>query len=368
LPPDPTLRCANRCIFCFIDQNPRSLRPSLYVKDEDYRLSLLHGNYVTLTNLGEAEIERIVAQRLSPLYVSVHATDPATRRSLLRPSGDGEIMPLLTRLARGGVEMHAQIVIVPGYNDGAVLVETLDDLEGLGPALLSVAIVPVGLTSHRQGLPPLRRPTPAEAGEIIALVSARQAAGLARWGRRVFFPADEFYLLAGQPLPRAEAYESFPQIENGVGLVRALTSELGELQRLFAPAEVIRTRAPLGAPGDAAIRAGIVTGVLLAPLWPPLLKRALIRTGEAGSFDLRVVAVQNRLFGPAVTVAGLLGGREVIAQLGRGGPLDLAVLPPEMFNAEGVTLDEIRATDVAREVGVTVQVGLGGDRPLFHPE
>ncbi len=351
VPEDPIRCCGNRCIFCFVDQNPKGLRRSLYVKDEDYRLSLLYGNYVTLTNLREWEMARIVEQHLSPLYISVHATDPEVRRRLLRPRGDAEILPRMRRLQAAGIRMHTQIVLVPEYNDGEVLEQTLDDLESLHPGIESVAIVPVGLTSHRNRLPALRPVTPEEAAEIIDRVTVRQARCRSRWGSRRHYLADELYLLAGRALPSEEAYEDFPQIENGVGMVRRFESELRGRVRLFAA----------GAKTDRAMRVGLVTGTLFAPILTRLLPEALERTGEAQGFDVRVLAVHNRFLGPGVTVAGLLSGVDVVQRLGREDELDLVLLPPDMLSADGVTLDDQTPQQLAHTLRRPVQVGLGGD-------
>lgn len=345
--PDPVQRCGNRCVFCFVDQNPRGLRRNLYVKDEDYRLSLLYGNYVTLTNLREWEIERILEQRLSPLYVSVHAVDPGVRRRLLGCRGAGEIVPILSRLAVGGIRLHAQIVLVPGYNDGAVLESTLDALEALQPAMQSVAVVPLGLTRHRRALTPLRRVTPALARRVIAGIQARQRRNLAAHGTRLHFAADEFYLLAGSELPPLSAYEDLPQLENGVGMVRRFERELGGLRRLLPRA------------GRAGARAVIATGTRFAPILGERLACRLRKTREAADWRVEVVAVRNRLFGASVNVAGLLGGAELVAALRGALPFELAVVPPEMLNADRVTLDGMDLEEIARRLGRPVRAGFG---------
>src|SRR3989454_478179 len=213
--------CANKCVFCFIHQLPKGMRRSLYVKDDDFRLSFLHGNYITLTDLDEAAFERIIEQRLSPLYVSVHATDPTLRHALLgRPRVSAEILPRLERLAKAGIRMHAQIVLCPGWNDGPSLERTVFDLAPLQPRVATTAIVPVGLTRHRERLPALRSLTPDEARALIGVVEGWQQGWLAALGSRFVFLADEIYLLAGRALPPARAYEGFPVVEDGIGLVR----------------------------------------------------------------------------------------------------------------------------------------------------
>jgi putative radical SAM enzyme (TIGR03279 family) len=347
LPADPIRRCGNRCTFCFIDQNPKGLRRSLYVKDEDYRHSLLYGNYLTLTNLEPWELQRILEQHMSPLYISVHATDPAVRRGLLRCPGDGAILPLLGRLAAGRIEFHAQVVLVPQMNDGAILERTLDDLQTLHPALRSVAIVPVGLTRHRERLPALRLVTPEEARLVTARVGARQARCLARLGSRLHFLADEFYLLAGEPLPGADAYEGYPQIENGVGMVRRFEEDYRAARRLI----------PHPDGGSQAQSVAVVTGTRFAPLLEAWLQRRLAETGEGGYCRVRVIGARNELFGPTVTTAGLLAGRDMCAALAAAGPFDLALLPPETLNADGRMLDGWTPERVGQELQRPVRVG-----------
>jgi len=299
--------CANRCAFCFVHQLPRGLRRSLYLLDDDYRLSFLHGNFVTLTNVGEADLRRIIAQRLSPLYVSVHATDPALRRRLLRCPDGSEILPLLRRLTRGVIEVHAQVVLCPGLNDGAALERTVADLAALRPGIASLAVVPVGLTRHRERLTHLRPVTPAAARALVERIHAWQRQFRAQGGGRFIFAADELYLTAGASVPSARAYEGFPQLENGVGLVRRF---LDQLARVRVPAQV-RGRS-----------ATIVTGALAAPL----LQRLADRLTEAGA-RVQVAPIRNRLLGASVTVAGLLAGRDVIRQL-RGRRLGRVVIVP----------------------------------------
>jgi putative radical SAM enzyme (TIGR03279 family) len=350
LAPDPVRRCGNHCIFCFIDQNPPGLRRALYVKDEDYRLSLLYGNYLTLTNLRPWEIARILEQRMSPLFVSVHATDPSVRRRLLGCRGDGAVLPLLRRLATGGIRLHAQIVLVPGVNDGAVLEATLDELEALHPAMQSVAVVPVGLTRHRRALPAIRPVTPALARAVLRAIEARQERSRARLGTRLHFAADEIYLLAGRELPSLPSYEGLPQIENGVGMVRRFERELRARRHLLPRA-------------SGRLRVRVASGVRFAPILARRLAERLRATGEARVWRAEVVPVRNRLFGARVNVAGLLGGAEVVAELRRRLPFELGVLPPEMLNADGLTLDGWSLPEIARRIGRPVRVGFGRRAP-----
>src|SRR5437762_10442020 len=254
--------CANKCVFCFIHQLPKGMRKSLYVKDDDFRLSFLHGNYITLTDLDEGELARIIEQRLSPLYISVHATDPALRWELLgRPRLSAEILPRLERLAKAGIRMHAQVVLCPGLNDGPHLERTLFELAPLHPGVATTAIVPVGLTRHRERLPTLRSLTPVEARALIATIEGWQARWLAELGSRFVFLGDEIYLLAGLPLPPAAAYEGFPIAEDGIGLVRRFEDSFART--------MARARKPI--PSRAVT---LVSGEMFAPRLVSLLGRA----------------------------------------------------------------------------------------------
>ncbi|HKW94891.1 MAG TPA: DUF512 domain-containing protein, partial [Methylomirabilota bacterium] len=255
-PPRPSeiATCANKCVFCFIHQLPKGMRKSLYVKDDDFRLSFLHGNYITLTDLEEAELERIEAQRLSPLYVSVHATDPELRHELLgRPRVRRELLPVMERLAAAGIAMHAQIVLCPGWNEGAQLDRTVHELARLHPAVPTTAVVPVGLTRHRERLPALRPVSTEEASVLVRSIEAWQRELQASLGTRFVWAADELYLQSGIALPAASAYEGFAVAEDGIGLVR-------RFEDAFARA-IARPPAPLGRPR----RVTVITGQMFAP-------------------------------------------------------------------------------------------------------
>jgi putative radical SAM enzyme (TIGR03279 family) len=328
-------------VFCFIHQLPKGMRRSLYVKDDDFRLSFLHGNYITLTDLGEAELERIVAQRLSPLYVSVHATDPELRHRLLgQPRLSAEILPRLERLAKAGIRMHAQVVLCPDWNDGAQLERTVFELAPLHPAVATTAVVPVGLTRHRERLPALRGLTAEEARRLVDTVAGWQRRLLADLGSRFVFLADEIYLLAGRELPPAEAYEGFPVAEDGVGLVRRFEDEFDAALR--------RRRRRAAAPPLT-----LVTGEMFAPRLAALLAR-----GGLATPGLTVAAVANELFGPAIGVAGLLAGRDIQRHLATLPDLGRAVLVPAVAlrDVDGVFLDDLTPGDLARDLGVPVRV------------
>ena len=321
LVPPTVRRCANRCEFCFIEGLPAGLRKNLYVRDDDYRLSFAYGNFATLSNVKERDIERILEYRLSPLYVSVHATPWEARKILLNNPRVPDIVAQLTRLASGGIQFHGQMVIVPGLNDGAVLEQSLTDLWSLGDAVLSVAIVPVGLTQFSH----LYTGTPMDSAKAAALldVTTRWSARARRErGENWVFGSDELYLLAGRPLPGPEHYGDFAQIENGVGAVTSLRERVrGGLTSL---------------PRLAGRRIGVVTGVSMAPLMPELLDQLHRATGA--EFDL--IRVENSLFGPTTTTAGLLVGADIRRALSGRVDLDLALIPAESINDDGVFLDE----------------------------
>lgn len=335
--PEPD-RCGNNCIFCFVHQLPPQLRPSLYVKDEDYRFSYLYGAYVTLTNISEPAIERILEQRLSPLFVSVHATDEQLRTRLLGRQGP-PILALLQRLCAGGIELHTQIVVCPGINDGDDLERTLADLRPLWPGLRSVAVVPVGLTGYRQRLPQLRPHTRAEAARVLDQVHVWQRRCLADCGSRLVFAADEFYLQAAAPLPELAAYESLPQLENGVGLIALFRDEAEQ---------VLDEAVPLPQ-----VAVSVVTGLSFAAELQAFASRLALATGAT----IAVHAVRNDFFGGQVTVAGLLTGRDLLAQL-RGQDLGQSLLLPEVMLKEGeaLFLDDLTPLDLERELGVPVKV------------
>jgi len=337
--PDPIRRCSNRCVFCFVDQLPRGLRPSLYVKDEDYRLSFLHGSYVTLTDLGPADLDRIGEQRLSPLYVSVHATEPDLRARLLGNPRVGDIMDTLRRLAEDRITVHAQVVLCPGVNDGAHLERTVEDLLSLYPQVESVAVVPVGLTAHRGGLAHLTPCTPRCAAALIDEVGAWQRSYLDRLRTRGVFLADEFYLMSGIPLPPVSEFESLAQVENGVGM----TSRFLEDARILSsfPASEVRR-----------VRAALVTGVLMEPV----LETRIGRPIRAAGGRCTVIGVRNGLLGDSITVSGLLAGSDIEAALD-GVDRSLRVfLPPNSVSADGRFLDDVRPQDLGDRLGREISV------------
>ena len=341
--------CSNRCKFCFIDQLPKGLRKTLYFKDDDARLSFLTGSYITLTNLSERELERICALKISPINVSVHATDGALRAELMGNPKAADIMGPLKRLADAGIVMNCQIVCCPGWNDRGQLSRTMSDLAGLYPGVNSVSIVPVGLTRHREGLPELTPFDRESAAETIDRVEAYAAECLSKLGSRVFWCSDELYLKAGREVPADEYYEEYSQLENGVGLMRLLETEFMAALRLAEPDE--------GAGG----RFAIATGVSAAPLLEKLLQTA---HKKCAKIDGRVYAVVNDFFGHTIDVAGLVTGGDLIAQL-RGKDLGERVLIPHTMlrHGEGVFLDDVTLEQASEALGVPVTPigGSGGE-------
>ena len=321
LQPPPVRRCANRCEFCFIEGLPPGLRKPLYIRDDDYRLSFAYGNFATLSNVKEKDIERILEYRLSPLYVSVHATNHEARKILLNNPRVPDIKDQLGRLAAGGIQFHCQMVVVPGLNDGDVLEESLHDLWEMGDAVLSAAVVPVGLTqfSHLytgKGMDALT------AGVVLGQVERWGARGLAERGETWVFASDELYLLAGRELPGPAHYGEFAQIENGVGAVTSLRMRVTEgLSRIGRR------------DGQ---RIGVVTGLAMAPIMRPLLDS--IRAVTGADFDL--IVVENTLFGPTITTAGLLVGKDILNALKDRVDLAMALIPAETINEDSVFLDD----------------------------
>jgi putative radical SAM enzyme (TIGR03279 family) len=335
LEPPTVRRCANKCEFCFIEGLPKGLRKPLYMRDDDYRLSFAYGNFATLSNVKERDIARILEYRLSPLYVSVHATPWEARKVLLNNPRVPNIIDQLTRLAAGGIQFHTQMVVVPGLNDGEVLEASLRDLWALHDAVLSVALVPVGVTqfSHLY----TGRPMDAEnAGRILDAVERWESRALAERGDRWVFGSDELYLLSERPLPDAEHYGDFAQIENGVGAVASLR---------------VRVREGLDSlPRLDGKRIGVVTGVSMAPLMPELLDDLRARTGA--TFEL--LPIENSLFGPTTTTAGLLVGADIRRALASRHDLDLALIPAETINDDGLFLDDERFIAVREELPMPV--------------
>ena len=291
--------CRNDCIFCFVNQMAPNMRPSLYVKDDDWRFSLMMGNYITLTNIDETEFQRILKRHASPLYISVHTTDPELRKSMMHNRFAGDIMQRLQRLKDGGIRFHCQIVCCPGVNDGDILMQTLNDLASLIPAAQSVAIVPVGLTKFRDNLPKITPFSAASAKAFLRQIQPFQEQCLRRYGTSFAFPSDEFYCLSGEPLPPDEWYEDYPQIENGVGMLRRFEEQMKE-------AAEDDTEEPSGE----AKTFVIPTGVSAAAHMERLSKQF-----APPNTTVYVVTIYNHYFGETITVTGLLTGGDLLQQL-----------------------------------------------------
>ena len=332
-------RCANHCDFCFVDGNPQGMRQALYIRDDDYRLSFRYGNFATLTNLKPWDLERIVEYRLSPLYVSVHATDPVVRRWLLRNPEAPDIVEQLRWFASHGIAFHTQVVLVPGVNDGAQLVRTLTDLYDVGPAALSVSVVPVALTEFSKHAL-VRQPTREECRAAITIVDDFAARAVIDRGMPWCYGADDLYLQADLPLPPAEWYGDFEQRENGVGSVRYLQ------QRIQA------AHAALTQESWAGKRIGIVTGMAMGPLMPQIVPD-LERTTDA---RFEIIALENTLFGSTVTTAGLLPGQGILAALKDRRDLDLALLPAESVNDDLLFMDDMEAHDLAARLPMPIKL------------
>lgn len=340
---DAAKHCHNHCVFCFIDQLPKGMRQTLYFKDDDSRLSFLQGNFVTLTNLTQADLQRIVDYGIHPINLSIHSLDPDIRHRLLGNPKSRQIEQHLRFLADHGVKMNAQIVLVPGYNDGPDLEDTLTKLAGLYPHMASVGIVPLGLTKFRDNLPQLRAFDRAGANDIIDRVERFQDASLAERDTRLAFLADEFYLLAGRELPPAAAYEDFVQHENGIGMVRRFLEQFSQ----FIPIKRLARR-------------HFVTGTAFYPILKNVVEQLNIQYNE----KCQVSPIRNHFLGETISVAGLITGQDLIAQL-KPQPDETVVLCETMFNSDGLTLDDYSRDDLAKALGCQVEVVSNHARELL---
>lgn len=332
--------CSNNCDFCFVYQNRRGMRKSVYVKDDDYRLSFLHGDFITLTNLTEQCWERIFKYHLSPLYVSIHATDPEARVAMLRNPNGARLMEDLERLFSHGIEIHGQVVYTPGINDGAILDRTVEDMAALYQrGCRSLAIVPVGLTTQRSNLPVLRTLSAEDAAEVLEKAQRWQRRFRKELGTRFVYPSDEMYLLAGKPLPSVKAYEEFPQFENGVGMIPRLNAEWKRVERKI-PARVGKPR-----------RVTLITGTLAAPVLQPFADRL----SQVENLEVRVAPVRNDFFGPTVTVAGLITGADIAAQLD-GQDLGDVALVPSVAVRDDTFMDDWTLEQLSNRLRVPIEV------------
>lgn len=339
---DKQRSCANKCVFCFIDQLPKGMRPSLYFKDDDARLSFLMGNYISMTNLSEADVQRIIAMHISPLNVSIHTTNPDLRSRMLGNPRGGASLEYLRRFAQAGLKIMGQIVVCPGWNDGEELERTLEDLAAMHPSIAHVALAPVGLTRYREGLEPLRPVDREKARQIIGVVDKAREKCLKTYGETFFYAADEFYLIAGWPLPGEEYYNGYPQLENGVGLMSLFRQELQGALLMAEPTE--------NPPAFL-----IATGVSAAPFMEEMV--ALCKE-KCPNLQGRVQPVKNDFFGHGVVVAGLLTGGDIIRQVKdvlRPGE-ELWIPDCMLRHGETVFLDDVSVEEMEQKLGTKVRV------------
>ena len=345
---DKQHRCKNKCVFCFIDQMPPSMRDTLYFKDDDFRLSLIYGNYVTLTNIDDAELDRICELRVSPLNISVHSTDPEVRYGMLRNPRAKNIMKDLEKLKDAGINLRCQIVLCPGINDGEGLTKTLRDLASLYPAVSSVSVVPVGLTKFREGLAPLVPFTKQTASDALNRINAVGDECLKKYGTRIFYGADEFYLKAEMPLPDVGFYEDLEQYENGVGMISCFRDDFDYYSEEKKP-------------NPSKVKISLVTGVAATDTIADAMKK--LREKYTG-LDYSLYTVYNDYFGRTITVAGLVTATDIIAQL-KGNDLGSYLIVPDVMLRDDTFLDDLTVSDVERELCVPVRVAKEGAQGLL---
>lgn len=341
---DKARSCANQCIFCFVDQMPKGMRSSLYFKDDDARLSFLTGNYITLTNLSQREIQRIIDVRISPINVSVHTTNPELRTRMLKHPKAGDCLATMQRLAEGKITMNCQIVACPTYNDGEELQRTLEDLSKLYPQVHSISVVPIGITKYRDDLPYMESYHQNSASEVLDLVEAFGKQQQERYGTTFVWCSDEFYLQAKRELPEEEYYEEFTQLDNGVGMLRMLQCEFGRGLALMEGEEFDTSDFT------------IATGTAAAPMLATLLQIAQEKSQQEGyHWNARVIPIENDFFGHAVNVAGLVTGQDLCKQL-QGRTVGTRLLLPESMlrHGEDVFLDDVTISQVEAALSVTI--------------
>ncbi len=321
-------KCGCNCIFCFVDQIHPDARASLKVKDDDFRLSFFHGNFITLSNMTEKDFQRIIEQHLSPLYISVHSTNDALRQKIMRYKHEISIMDKLSFFANNGITLHTQIVLVPGWNDRDELRKTVYDLASLYPAVQSIGIVPVGLTKFRNNLPELSKVSPSQAKEVIVRSEKWRTNFKEKYDSGIVSLADEFYLLAGESIPESDYYEGYPQIENGIGMVKEFIDNWDEYSSNLLKQQKNK-------------KVLFVTGVAFYPI----LENLVITFNSKHDQNWKVIQVENEFLGKDVTVAGLLAGQDVIRAI-QTEKYDVLMLPEEMLNVDGVTLDGMKIEDI----------------------
>ena len=343
--------CRNKCIFCFIDQMPPGMRDTLYFKDDDARLSFLQGNYITLTNLSEEDMERILFYKLSPINISVHTTNPELRCKMLNNRFAGDALDKIKRFYDAGLEMNGQIVLCKGYNDGEELERTIHDLTAYLPLMQSVSVVPMGMTKFRDNLTQVEPFTKEDAVEVIGIIKKWQEIIQKHYGTRMIHASDEWYLLAGLPLPAEEEYEGYPQLENGVGMVRSMNEEVDWCLKELTGDERVR-------------KLTLVTGTLAEPVIREQVEKIQKKYPKV---DAKVVAVRNDFFGERITVAGLVTAQDIIAQL-KGKELGDVLLIPEVMlrNGEEVFLDDLKISDVEKALQTRVGIVKSDGEAFVH--
>jgi len=357
---DKERSCANKCIFCFIDQNPKGMRNTIYYKDDDVRLSFLQGNYITLTNLSQDDVERIIKLHISPINVSIHTLNPVLRSSMLGNKNGGAAIDALRKLAQAGITLNCQIVCCPGYNDGEELSRTIEGLVALGSSINSVSVVPVGLTQHRAALTEIEPVGYALAREIVNTVNHYGAQCMNSRGSRVFFCADELYMKAGLLLPSDEFYEGYPQLENGVGMMRLLITEFEE-----ALAQITSNQLQMRDEEKSSLAEfSVATGVLAQRYLTKLLRMA---AKKYDTISGSVYGIKNDFFGESITVSGLVTGADLITQL-RGKKLGSRLLIPQnmLRFGEHTFLDDVKVSDVSEALGVPVRIVKQNGVDLLH--
>lgn len=342
---DGVRRCANQCIFCFVDQMAPNMRESLYVKDDDYRLSFLYGNFVTLTNSSSQDFDRIRRLHLSPLYVSVHTTNGTLREKMLNNKNAGKIMTQLDTLITSGIEMHTQIVLCPDINDGSELEKTISDLYALHPSVLTMAIVPVGLSRYRENCYSLQVFTPEQALAVVTMVSKWQQKCRKKSGTSFVYLSDEFYLTAGQPIPEYDFYDGFPQLENGIGLIRNFLHEWEQGSVVVKGYEK---------PHHIDVMCGVSAQKIIGPL---------LNAVKIPNLTIRVIPVENNFFGNNITVSGLLTGQDILATLAQTDGVRTGVIIPgaALRKGEGIFLDNMTLDELEGRAAVPVRAAYGAE-------
>ncbi len=333
--------CRNKCVFCFIDQMPPGMRDTLYFKDDDARLSFLQGNYITLTNMSDEDVERICFYKLSPINISVHTTNKELRKKMLKNRFAGDALEKLQKFYDAGIEMNGQIVLCKGYNDGEELDRSIRDLSKYLPLMKSLSVVPVGLSKYRDGLEKLEKFTKEDALSVVKLIESWQQKLLKEHGTRMVQPSDEWYITAGLPIPEEEQYEGYPQIENGVGMVRSLTEEFNEYLEKVSGDDKTRNIT-------------LATGVLAAPIIKGLTDKM---KDKFPNTKITVYTITNEFFGPDITVAGLLTGQDIIKQLTGKDLGDALILPNVLLRSgEDILLDDLRVKDIENALQTPIRI------------